>query len=187
MLKDNKEVIKNLLEYANNLQEYLLAYAKYSVLKRKDYERQIDNLAQLSINKGIDINETIQDIYQENKNEKIIDKKLKELKEDDKKEKNKKEIEIKNLSKEVYDKDFYENLKTFLDHKREELQINNIYFDNNTQNIANYPKNIVQIENYNSNDKKNTHVKNTQKKINKNQVGDKNMQYLGKKRLNSKK
>ena len=187
MSKDNKEVINNLLEYANNLEEYLLAYAKYSVFQRKDYERKIDNLAQLSITKGIDINETIKDINQENKNEVMINKKLKELKEDEKEDKNKKDIEIKNLAKEVYDNDFYENLINFLNHKKEELQIKNIYFDNNSQNLINYPKTIVQIENYNLNEKKNTHVKNSQKKTNKNQVTDKNTQCLGKKRLNSKK
>ena len=48
-----------LIQYANNLEKILINCTKYDILTRKIYERQIQNLAQLAINKGIDVDDVV--------------------------------------------------------------------------------------------------------------------------------
>jgi hypothetical protein len=63
-----------LIQYANNLEKILINCTKYDILTRKIYERQIQNLAQLAINKGIDVDDVVKEIHQEQKNEKLKEK-----------------------------------------------------------------------------------------------------------------
>ncbi len=115
-----------LIQYANNLEKILINCTKYDILKRKIYERQIQNLAQLAINKGIDVDDIVKEIHQEEKNEKIKEK-IKEGNNINDKKKDINEIEIDNISNQIYCKDFYNNLTQFLKRKKEALKINNIF------------------------------------------------------------
>ena len=141
MSQDNQDYSTNhLLLYANNLEQILLNYAKYDVFIRKTYERKIQNLAQLSINKGVDIDDIIKEINQEKKNEKLIEKikiSIENEKEKEKgKEKNIKELEIKKITNQIFCEDFYNNLNLYLKRKKESLKINHL-FNNNKNNYGN--------------------------------------------------
>ena len=115
-----------LIQYANNLEKILINCTKYDILTRKIYERQIQNLAQLAINKGIDVDDVVKEIHQEQKNEKLREK-IKEGNIINEKKKDINEIEIDNISNQIYCKDFYNNLTQFLKRKKESLKINNIF------------------------------------------------------------
>ena len=115
-----------LIQYANNLEKILINCTKYDILTRKIYERQIQNLAQLAINKGIDVDDVVKEIHQEQKNEKLKEK-IKEGNNINEKKKDINEIEIDNISNQIYCKDFYNNLTQFLKRKKESLKINNIF------------------------------------------------------------
>ena len=115
-----------LIQYANNLEKILINCTKYDILTRKIYERQIQNLAQLAINKGIDVDDVVKEIHQEQKNEKLKEK-IKEGNIINEKKKDINEIEIDNISNQIYCKDFYNNLTQFLKRKKESLKINNIF------------------------------------------------------------
>ena len=115
-----------LIQYANNLEKILINCTKYDILTRKLYERQIQNLAQLAINKGIDVDDVVKEIHQEEKNEKLKEK-IKEGNNLNEKKKDINEIEIDNISNQIYCKDFYNNLTQFLKRKKESLKINNIF------------------------------------------------------------
>ena len=73
MSQDNHhDLISNhLLQYANKLEQILFDCAKYDILTRELYDKKIENLAQLSINKGIDIDDIAKEINQEKENEKL--------------------------------------------------------------------------------------------------------------------
>ena len=115
-----------LIQYANNLEKILINCTKYDILTRKLYERQIQNLAQLAINKGIDVDDVVKEIHQEEKNEKLKEK-IKEGNNINEKKRDINEIEIDNISNQIYCKDFYNNLTQFLKRKKEALKINNIF------------------------------------------------------------
>ena len=115
-----------LIQYANNLEKILINCTKYDILTRKIYERQIQNLAQLAINKGIDVDDVVKEIHQEQKNEKLKEK-IKEGNNINEQKKDINEIEIDNISNQIYCKDFYNNLTQFLKRKKESLKINNIF------------------------------------------------------------
>ena len=115
-----------LIQYANNLEKILINCTKYDILTRKIYERQIQNLAQLAINKGIGVDDVVKEIHQEQKNEKLKEK-IKEGNNINEKKKDINEIEIDNISNQIYCKDFYNNLTQFLKRKKESLKINNIF------------------------------------------------------------
>jgi hypothetical protein len=115
-----------LIQYANNLEKILINCTKYDILTRKIYERQIQNLAQLAINKGIDVDDVVKEIHQEEKNEKLKEK-IKEGNNINEKKRDINEIEIDNISNQIYCKDFYNNLNQFLKRKKESLKINNIF------------------------------------------------------------
>ena len=141
MSQDNQDYsTNNLLLYANSLEQLLLNYAKYDVFRRKTYERKIQNLAQLSINKGVDIDDVIKEINQEKKNEKLKEKIKnnieKETEKEKEKEKNIKELEIKKITNQIFYEDFYNNLNLYLKRKKESLKINHL-FNNNKNNYGN--------------------------------------------------
>ena len=115
-----------LIQYANNLEKILINCTKYDILTRKLYERQIQNLAQLAINKGIDVDDVVKEIHQEEKNEKLKEK-IKEGNNINEKKRDINDIEIDNISNQIYCKDFYNNLTQFLKRKKEALKINNIF------------------------------------------------------------
>ena len=115
-----------LIQYANNLEKILINCTKYDILTRKLYERQIQNLAQLAINKGIDVDDVVKEIHQEEKNEKLKEK-IKEGNNINEKKRDINDIEIDNISNQIYYKDFYNNLTQFLKRKKEALKINNIF------------------------------------------------------------
>ena len=115
-----------LIQYANNLEKILINCTKYDILTRKIYERQIQNLAQLAINKGIDVDDVVKEIHQEEKNEKLKEK-IKEGNNINEKKRDINDIEIDNISNQIYCKDFYNNLTQFLKRKKEALKINNIF------------------------------------------------------------
>ena len=115
-----------LIQYANNLEKILINCTKYDILTRKLYERQIQNLAQLAINKGIDVDDVVKEIHQEQKNEKLKEK-IKEGNNINEKKRDINDIEIDNISNQIYCKDFYNNLTQFLKRKKEALKINNIF------------------------------------------------------------
>ena len=142
MSQDNQDYsTNNLLLYANSLEQLLLNYAKYDVLRRKTYERKIQNLAQLSIDKGVDIDDIIKEINQEKKNEKLKEKIKnnieKETIKEKEKEKNIKELEIKKITNQIFCEDFYNNLNLYLKRKKESLKINNLFNNNNKNNYGN--------------------------------------------------
>ena len=127
---DNKNIItSNLIKYANDLELILFDFAKCDIFFRNQYERQIQNLAQLSINNGIDIDDIAKEINQEKQNEKI--RKGENLN----KSKDKNEIEINNISSQIFCKDFYNNLYQFLKRKKESLKIINLFNVPNNKNI----------------------------------------------------
>ena len=115
-----------LIQYANNLEKILINCTKYDILTRKIYERQIQNLAQLAIDKGIDVDDVVKEIHQEEKNEKLKEK-IKEGNNINEKKRDINDIEIDNISNQIYCKDFYNNLTQFLKRKKESLKINNIF------------------------------------------------------------
>ena len=115
-----------LIQYANNLEKILINCTKYDILTRKLYERQIQNLAQLAINKGINVDDVVKEIHQEEKNEKLKEK-IKEGNNINEKKRDINDIEIDNISNQIYCKDFYNNLTQFLKRKKEALKINNIF------------------------------------------------------------
>ena len=154
MSQDNQDfTLANLLYYANNLEQIVCNYAKYDVLRRKNYERKIQNLAQLSIDKGLDIDDIVKEINQEKKNEKIKEK----VRMPNKNENNIKEIEIENISSQIFCEDFHNNLYQYLKRKKESLKISNLFNNNNSKNNYNTNNNKYKIEQNNSYDsKKNT-------------------------------
>ena len=182
MSQDSQEIItKNLLAYANNLEQILLNYANYDVFIRKIYERKIQNLAQLSINKGIDIDDIAKEINQEKKNEKLIEK-INNSNYDDKLGKNIKEIEVKNISSQIFNKEFYNNLSLYLKRKKELLKINNLFNNGNIKNnygnsnTSNKYKNQTEQNISYDSKKNNTYIPTKSDK--------KNLKCLGKKRKN---
>ena len=182
MSQENQDLSTNqLILYANNLEQILLNLAKYNFLSRKAYERDIQNLAQLSINKGIDIDDVAKEINQEKKNEKLNAKIKNNNNEGKKQDIN--EIEINNISNQIFCKDFYNNLSQYLKRKKEILKINHL-FNNNSNNKNNYGNTNInnkyknQIEQNNIYDsKKNTiYIPNDSSKS--------NSKFTGKKRKN---
>ena len=140
MSQNNQDFPANqLLQYAITLEQILVNYVKFDVLIRQNYERKIQNLAQLSINKGIDIDDICKEINQEKKNEKLKEK-IKNaninMKEKEK-EKNPKEIEIKNISNQIFCKDFNNNINLYLKRKKESLKINHLFNTNIKNNYGN--------------------------------------------------
>ena len=115
-----------LIQYANNLEKILINCTKYDILTRKLYERKIQNLAQLAINKGIDVDDVVEEIHQEEKNEKLKEKII-EGNNINEKKRDINEIEIDNISKQIYCKDFYNNLTQYLKRKKESLKINSMF------------------------------------------------------------
>ena len=143
---ENQESIPNeLLLYAKELEQIVLDYAKYNILNRKAIERKIKNLAQLSINKGIDIEDIAKEIKQEKKNDIIFDEfwnKMNLNKNNTKeKEKDINFIEIKDISNQIFSKDYYRNLLKFMQRKKDVLKISNLL--NNTNKIINSNNNNV--------------------------------------------
>ena len=177
MSQGNQDFITNeLIQYANNLEGIILKYAKYEVLCRKKYERKIQNLAQLSINKGIDIDDIAKEINQEKNNEKLIEK-IKNN--NNEKEKDINKIEINNISNQIYCKDFYNNLSQYLKRKKESLKISNVLNNNNKynygNNVNNKYKNQTEQNIYDSK-KNNVYIQAEPSKT--------NVKYTGKKRKN---
>ena len=174
MSQENQDFkISHLLLYANNLEQILFKYAKYDVLRRKDYERKVQNLAQLSINKGIDIDDIVKEINQEKKNEKIIENVTKCNDDEDKK--NIKEIEIENISNQIFCEDFYNNLFQYLKRKKEYFKINHL-FNSSKNNYSSNSNKYKMEQNNNYESKKNTiYIPNDSAKTN-------NLKTLGKKR-----
>ena len=131
---ENQETISNeLLLYANELEQIILQYAKIDILTRKTFERKIKNLAQLSINKGIDIDEIAKEINQEKKNDLLLEESLNENNLNNK-EKDINLIEIKNISNQIFCKDFYRNLLNYIQRKKETLKISDL-LNNSNKNI----------------------------------------------------
>ena len=148
---DNQEIVSNdLLSYVKDLERIILEYAKYDLYFRKDYERKIKNLAQLSINKGINIEEIAKDINQEKKNELILEKSINEykFKQNNGKEKDINIIELQEISNQIFCKDFYRNLMKFMQRKKDALKITNLL--NNANKINHSNNNIIQNK-YNKN------------------------------------
>ena len=135
---ENQETISNeLLLYAKELEHIVLEYAKIHILTRKSYERKIKNLAQLSINKGIDIEDLAKEINQEKKNDLLFEQSFNEINlnknEPKEKEKDIDLIEMKNISNQIFCKDLYGNLLKFMQRKKDALKISNLM--NNTSKI----------------------------------------------------
>ena len=127
MSQENQDYTTSpLIQYANNLEKILINCTKYDILTRKIYERKIQNLAQLAINKGIDVDDVVKEIHQEEKNEKLKEK-IKEGNNINEKKGDINEIEIENIANQIYCKDFYNNLTQYLKRKKESLKINNIF------------------------------------------------------------
>ena len=148
------------------------------------YERKIKNLAQLSINRNIDIDDIAKEINQQKKNDLITEKLNNESKllqnNLDENEKDINNIEINDISNQLFCKDFYKNLSKFLERKKDSLKLlnilnnnKNIYTNNNT--IPNKYKNPNEINNISDNKKNN----NTNYSTSKSKSGSKN---LGRKR-----
>ena len=176
MSQDNQDLITlSLIQYANNLERQIFEYAKYDVLIRKSNERKIQNLAQLSINKGIDIDDIIKEINQEKKNEKLREKIKNNINE---KEKDIKEIEINSISNQIFCKDYYNNLSQYLKRKKESLKISNIFNNKNinTNSVNNKYKNQIEQNNIYDTKKNNIYYPTDNTKS--------NSKYTGKKRKN---
>ena len=144
--QENQETVSNeLLIHAKNLEQIILEFAKFDVLSRKTYERKIKNLAQLSINKGIDIEDLAKEINQEKKNDILFEETLKEIDvnknsiQDEEKDINL--IEINNISNQIFCKDYYRNLLKYMQRKKEALKIANLL--NNTNKIIHSTNNNV--------------------------------------------
>ena len=143
---DNQDTVSNeLLCYALELEKIILDLAKYDTCTRKIIERKIKNLAQLSINKGINIEEIAKDLNQEKKNDQILDKsfndnKLNQYNKD--KERDINLIEMKDISNQIFCKDFYRNLLKFMQRKKDALKISNLM--NNSNKIIHTNNNIQQ-------------------------------------------
>ena len=128
---ENQETISNeLVLYAKELEHIVLEYAKIHILTRKSYERKIKNLAQLSINKGIDIEDLAKEINQEKKNDLLFEQSFNDINlnknEIKEKEKDIDLIEIKNISNQIFNKDLYDNLLKFMQRKKDALKISNL-------------------------------------------------------------
>ena len=168
-------ITSKLIQYTNNLERIIIDYAKYDVLIRKKYERKIQNLAQLSINKGIDIDDIVKEINQEKSNEKLREKIKKNNNE---KEKDINKIEMQNIANQIYCKDFYNNLSQYLKRKKESLKILNV-LNNNKYNCGNNVntkyKNQTEQNIYDSK-KNNVYIQSESSKS--------NSKYTGKKRKN---
>ncbi len=144
--QENQETVSNeLLIHAKNLEQIILEFAKFDVLSRKTYERKIKNLAQLSINKGIDIEDLAKEINQEKKNDILFEETLKEIDVNKNniqdKEKDINLIEINNISNQIFCKDYYRNLLKYMQRKKEALKIANLL--NNTNKIIHSTNNNV--------------------------------------------
>ena len=144
--QENPETVSNeLLIHAKNLEQIILEFAKFDVLSRKTYERKIKNLAQLSINKGIDIEDLAKEINQEKKNDILFEETLKEIDVNKNsiqdKEKDINLIEINNISNQIFCKDYYRNLLKYMQRKKEALKIANLL--NNTNKIIHSTNNNV--------------------------------------------
>ena len=180
MSQDNHhELISNhLLQYANKLEQILFDCAKYDILTRELYDKKIENLAQLSINKGIDIDDIAKEINQEKENEKLKEK-IKNNYDKDKDKKDLNEIEINNISNQIFCKDFYNNLCQYLKRKKESLKIINIVNNNKT----NYGNNTTNNKYKNFQEQNNIYDSNRKNNIY-NNSSSKSMKCLGKKRKN---
>ena len=146
--QENQETVSNeLLIHAKNLEQIILEFAKFDVLSRKTYERKIKNLAQLSINKGIDIEDLAREINQEKKNDLLFEESLKEIdinkNSNQEKEKDINIIEIKNISNQIFCKDFYRNLLKYMQRKKEALKIANL-LNNSNKSIHSANNNVIQ-------------------------------------------
>ena len=145
---DNQDTVSNeLLCYALELEKIILDLAKYDTCTRKIIERKIKNLAQLSINKGINIEEIAKDLNQEKKNDQILDKsfndnKLSQYNNNKDIEKDINIIEMKDISNQIFCKDFYRNLLKFMQRKKDALKISNLM--NNSNKIMHTNNNIMQ-------------------------------------------
>ena len=145
---ENQETISNeLLLYAKELEHIVLEYAKIHILTRKSYERKIKNLAQLSINKGIDIEDLAKEINQEKKNDLLFEQSFNDINlnknEIKEKEKDIDLIEIKNISNQIFNKDLYDNLLKFMQRKKDALKISNLMNSTNKMIQANN-NNLIQ-------------------------------------------
>ena len=145
---ENQEAISNeLLLYAKELEHIVLEYAKIHILTRKSYERKIKNLAQLSINKGIDIEDLAKEINQEKKNDLLFEQSFNEINlnknEPKEKEKDIDLIEMKNISNQIFCKDLYGNLLKFMQRKKDALKISNLMNSTNKLIQANN-NNLIQ-------------------------------------------
>ena len=146
---ENQDTVSNeLLCYALELEKIILDIAKCDTCTRKIYERKVKNLAQLSINKGINIEEIAKDLNQEKKNDQILDKSFTDNKLNQNnnnikdKEKDINLIEMKDISNQIFCKDFYRNLLKFMQRKKDALKISNLM--NNSNKIMHTNNNIMQ-------------------------------------------
>ena len=167
MSQENIEIVPpELIKYAKDLEQIILDFGKYDMLTRKMYERKIKNLAQLSIIKGIDIDDIAKEINQEKNNSLIIEKFHDETKKIQtnfvENEKDINNIEINDISKQIFCKDFYKKLSKFLDKKKESLKILNIL--NNNKN--NYNNNMNKYKNQNQTQNEQYNIIDNNKKIN---------------------
>ena len=145
--ENQDKVSSELLHYALELEKIILDHAKYDICNRKIYERKIKNLAQLSINKGINIEEIAQELNQEKKNELILDEslyndKMNQNNKEKEKEKDINAIEIKDIANQIFCKDFYRNLLKFMQRKKDDLKITNLL--NNSNKIIHSNNNMMQ-------------------------------------------
>ena len=145
---ENQEAISNeLLLYAKELEHIVLEFAKIHIITRSSYERQIKNLAQLAINKGIDIEDLAKEINQEKKNDLLFEQSFNEINlnknEPKEKEKDINLIEMKNISNQIFCKDLYGNLLKFMQRKKDALKISNLMNSTNKMIQANN-NNLIQ-------------------------------------------
>ena len=147
-LENQETVSKELLSYAKELEQIVLDYAKFDILARKSFERKIKNLAQLSINKGIDIEDLAKEISQEKKNDLLYEETLKSIDVNKnnikEKEKDINSIEIENISNQIFCKDFYRNLSKFMQRKKDALKITNLLNNTNKVMHSNNNNNVIQ-------------------------------------------
>ena len=147
---ENQDIVSNeLVYYALELEKIILDIAKYDTCTRKIYERKIKNLAQLSIDKGINIEEIAKELNQEKKNAQIIEKSLNDIKQSQynnikETEKDINLIEMKDISSQIFCKDFYRNLLKFMQRKKDALKISNLLNNSNKIIHSNNNTNIIQ-------------------------------------------
>ena len=146
MYQHSQDLNNQLYNYATSLEKIILTFGKFCVNTRLGYERKIANLAQLAMNKGIDIEELTKDIKQEKKNDKLIEKYSDNNIFTSEKKKDKKEIEINNITDQIFCKDFYTNLFQYFNRKKESLNLNNF-----NPIYGNKFKNQVETNNINNN------------------------------------